>query len=92
MKVKPHMTKKRGVNNRSDMNREVYVVGVIRRHARTGASGDRGGVRRRQLILHAGDVGGAAVLESLSALAPVEPVLAATSTTGTIRRSPASAS
>src|SRR6266849_9646536 len=30
VKVKPHITKKRGVNSRSDdMNREVYVVGVI---------------------------------------------------------------
>src|SRR3954470_20036061 len=29
VKVKPHMTKKRGVKSRSDMNGEVYVVGVI---------------------------------------------------------------
>ena len=74
MKVKPHMTKKRGVNNRSDMNREVYVVGVIAdTHGlvRPGIAAAFAGV---QLILHAGDVGGAAVLEALSALAPVEPV------------------
>jgi putative phosphoesterase len=68
------MTKNRGVNNRSDMNREVYVVGVI---------SDTHGLLRPeipalfagvQLILHAGDVGGQPILEALSALAPVEAV------------------
>lgn len=74
MKVKPHMTKKRGVNSRSDMNSAVYVVGLI---------SDTHGLLRPQvaaafdgvsLILHAGDVGGAKVLESLAAIAPVEAV------------------
>jgi uncharacterized protein len=72
--VKPHMTKKRGVNSRSDMSREVYVVGII---------SDTHGLLRPeiaavfagvQLILHAGDVGGRAVLDALSAIAPVEAV------------------
>ena len=74
MKVKPHMTKKRGVNNRSDMNREVYVVGLI---------SDTHGLLRPEvaaafqgvhLILHAGDVGGQAVLDALAAIGPVEAV------------------
>ena len=68
------MTRKRGVNSRSDMNTEVYVVGVI---------SDTHGLLRPEvaaafdgvaLILHAGDVGGAKVLESLAAIAPVEAV------------------
>jgi hypothetical protein len=68
------MTKKRGVNSRSDMNTGVYVVGLI---------SDTHGLLRPQvaevfdgvsLILHAGDVGGAKVLESLAAIAPVEAV------------------
>ena len=74
VKVKPHMTKKRGVNNRSDMNREVYVVGVIAdTHGlvRPGIAAAFAGVR---LILHAGDVGGSAVLEALSKIAPVDAV------------------
>src|SRR5215208_6497639 len=68
------MTKKRGVNNRSDMSREVYVVGVIAdTHGllRPGVAAAFDGV---QLILHAGDVGGAAVYTALAALAPVEAV------------------
>ncbi len=74
VKVKPHMTKKRGVNSRSDMNREVYVVGVI---------SDTHGLLRPEIaaafagvhvILHAGDVGGRSVLEALSKMAPVEAV------------------
>jgi putative phosphoesterase len=68
------MTKKRGVNNRSDMSREVYVVGVISdTHGlmRPGIAAVFAGV---QLILHAGDVGGRAVLDALSAIAPVEAV------------------
>jgi putative phosphoesterase len=68
------MTKKRGVNNRSDMNREVYVVGVVAdTHGlvRPGLAAALAGVQR---ILHAGDVGGAAVLEALSKLAPVDAV------------------
>ena len=67
VKVKPHMTKKRGVNSRSDMNREVYVVGVISdTHGllRPEVAAAFAGV---QLILHAGDVGGRAVLDALSA-------------------------
>lgn len=75
MKVKPqHMTKKRGANSRSDMNRQVYVVGVIAdTHGlvRPGIAKAFDGV---QMILHAGDVGGPAVLAALSALAPVEAV------------------
>jgi uncharacterized protein len=68
------MTKKRGVNNRSDMNREVYVVGIISdTHGlvRPGIAAAFAGVQR---ILHAGDVGGAAVLDALSKLAPVDAV------------------
>jgi putative phosphoesterase len=68
------MTKKRGVNNRSDMNREVYVVGVVAdTHGlvRPDLAAALAGVQR---ILHAGDVGGAAVLEALSKLAPVDAV------------------
>jgi hypothetical protein len=68
------MTKNRDVNNRSDMSREVYVVGVI---------SDTHGLLRPDvarvfdgvsLILHAGDVGGRAVLAALAAMAPVEAV------------------
>jgi putative phosphoesterase len=68
------MMKKRGVNNRSDINAAVYVVGLI---------SDTHGLLRPEvaaafadvsLILHAGDVGGAKVLDALSALAPVEAV------------------
>jgi uncharacterized protein len=56
------------------MNREVYVVGVI---------SDTHGLLRPEvarvfdgvnLILHAGDVGGRAVLAALSAMAPVDAV------------------
>src|SRR2546426_7732564 len=66
------MTKKRGVNSRSDMSRAVYVVGLI---------SDTHGLLRPELaeafagvrlILHAGDVGGRAVLDGLAAIAPVE--------------------
>jgi len=66
--------KKRGVNSRSDMGPAVYVVGVI---------SDTHGLLRPDvaaafadvaLILHAGDVGGAKVLELLAAIAPVEAV------------------
>jgi putative phosphoesterase len=72
--VKPHMTKKRGVNRRSDIDGGVYVVGLI---------SDTHGLLRPQIaalfagahaIVHAGDVGGAAILESLSAIAPVHAV------------------
>src|SRR5947207_14833348 len=74
VKVKPHMTKKRAVNSRSDMNREVYVVGVI--------SDTHGLVRPEiaaafasvRLIFHAGVVGGRAVLEARSTVAPTEAV------------------
>ena len=68
------MTKQRGVSSRSDMGPAAYVVGVI---------ADTHGLLRPQvaavfadvaLILHAGDVGGAKVLESLAAIAPVEAV------------------
>jgi putative phosphoesterase len=68
------MTKKRGVNNRSDMNREVYVLGVVSdTHGlvRPGIAAALAGVQR---ILHAGDVGGPAVLDALSKLAPVDAV------------------
>ncbi len=68
------MMKKRGVNKRSGMNRRVYEVGVI---------SDTHGLLRPEvraafagvdLILHAGDVGGAPVLGALRTLAPVEAV------------------
>src|SRR6476660_5365981 len=68
------MMKKRGVNSGSDMNREVYVVGLI---------SDTHGLLRpevaaafedAQLILHAGEVGGHGVLYALAAIAPVEAV------------------
>jgi putative phosphoesterase len=68
------MTKKRGVNSRSDISREVYVVGVIsdtHGRLRPGVAAAFAGV---QMILHAGDVGGQAVLDALSAMAPVEAV------------------
>ena len=68
------MMKKRAVNSRSDMSAAVYVVGVISdTHGllRPGVASALAGV---SLILHAGDVGGAAVLDALSAIAPVEPV------------------
>jgi len=56
------------------MNLEVYVVGVVAdTHGlvRPGLAAALAGVQR---ILHAGDVGGAAVLEALSKLAPVDAV------------------
>jgi putative phosphoesterase len=56
------------------MNREVYVVGVISdTHGlvRPGLAAAFAGVQR---ILHAGDVGGPAVLDALSKLAPVDAV------------------
>jgi hypothetical protein len=56
------------------MNREVYVVGVISdTHGlvRPGLAAAFAGVQR---ILHAGDVGGPAVLHALSKLAPVDAV------------------
>jgi putative phosphoesterase len=68
------MMKKRGVNSRSDMSTGVYVVGLI---------SDTHGLLRPEvtaafagvtLILHAGDVGGAKVLDALTAVAPVEAV------------------
>ena len=74
MKVKPHMMKKRGVNSRSGIKSGVYVVGLI---------SDTHGLLRPEvtaafagvgLILHAGDVGGAKVLDALTAIAPVEAV------------------
>jgi putative phosphoesterase len=68
------MMKKRGVKSGSDMNREVYVVGLIAdTHGlvRPGLAAAFAGVQR---ILHAGDVGGAAVLAALAKLAPVDAV------------------
>jgi len=56
------------------MNREVYVVGVVsdtHGRVRPGIAAAFAGVQR---ILHAGDVGGPAVLEALSAIAPVDAV------------------
>ena len=56
------------------MNREVYVVGLIAdTHGllRPGLAAAFAGVQR---ILHAGDVGGAAVLAELAKLAPVDAV------------------
>jgi uncharacterized protein len=68
------MTKKRGVNSRSGMSTEVYVVGVIAdTHGllRPEVAAAFAGV---QMILHAGDVGGAKVLGGLSKIAPVDAV------------------
>ena len=56
------------------MNREVYVVGVVAdTHGlvRPALAAALAGVQR---ILHAGDVGGGAVLEALAKLAPVDAV------------------
>ena len=74
MNVKPHMTRNRGVTRRSDMGRAVYVVGLISdTHGllRPGIAAVFTGV---DLIVHAGDVGGGAVLDALSAIARVEAV------------------
>jgi putative phosphoesterase len=68
------MTKNAGVKRQVDSNRQVYVVGLI--------SDTHGLVRPEiaalfagvDLILHAGDVGGRAVLQALGAIAPVEAV------------------
>jgi putative phosphoesterase len=66
--------KKRGVNSRSDTGTGVYVVGLI---------SDTHGLLRPQIadvfagvgmILHAGDVGGANILDALQAMAPVDAV------------------
>src|SRR3954469_9838849 len=68
------MMKKRGVKSRSGTDRGVYVVGLI---------SDTHGLFRPEIadvfagvsvILHAGDVGGATVLDALRAIAPVEAV------------------
>src|SRR3954447_22481725 len=74
VKVKPHMTKKRGVNKRSDMNREVYVVGVISDTHGLLRPGVAAAFHDVNLILHAGDVGGAAIYSALTAIAPTEAV------------------
>src|SRR3954468_6609214 len=72
--VKPHMMKKRGVKSRSGTGSEVYVVGLI---------SDTHGLLRPEVldafagvdaILHAGDVGGATVLDRLGTIAPVDAV------------------
>src|SRR6185295_9986481 len=60
--------------SRSDMNREVYVVGVISDTHGLVRPGIAAAFADVQLILHAGDVGGQAVLDALSAIAPVEAV------------------
>src|SRR3954465_4241428 len=68
------MMKKRGVNNRSDMDAPVYVVGLISdTHGlmRPGIAAALAGVHA---ILHAGDVGGRRVLDALSAIARVDAV------------------
>ena len=66
--------KKRGVKSRSDMDREVYVVGLISDTHGLVRPGIAAAFADVQLILHAGDVGGQAVLDALSAIAPVEAV------------------
>lgn len=74
MNVNPHMTKKRGVKSGEDISGQVYVVGVISdTHGllRPEIAGIFAGV---DLIVHAGDVGGPAVLASLRQIAPVEAV------------------
>jgi uncharacterized protein len=77
VKVKPHMTKKRGVKSRTSSvanDTSVYVVGLI---------SDTHGLLRPDverafadvdLIVHAGDVGGRDVLEALARIAPTEAV------------------
>jgi uncharacterized protein len=68
------MTKKRGVKSEPGMSRQVYVVGLI---------SDTHGLLRPEiarifagvdLIVHAGDIGGPAVLAALRQIAPVEAV------------------
>ena len=66
--------KKRGVNSRSDMNREVYVVGLISDTHSLLRPEVAAAFEDVQLILHAGDVGGQVVLDALAAIAPVEAV------------------
>jgi uncharacterized protein len=56
------------------MGREVYVVGLISDTHGLVRPGIAAAFADVQLILHAGDVGGAAVLDALSAIAPVEAV------------------
>jgi putative phosphoesterase len=68
------MMKKRGVNSRSDMGPEVYVVGVISDTHGLVRPGVAAAFADVSLILHAGDVGGPKVLAALAALAPVEAV------------------
>jgi putative phosphoesterase len=74
VKVNPHMTKKRGVKSEPGMSGPVYVVGLISdTHGllRPEIAGIFAGV---DLIVHAGDVGGPAVLAALGRIAPVEAV------------------
>ena len=66
--------KKRGVNSGSDMNREVYVVGLISDTHGLLRPEVAGAFEDVELILHAGDVGGHGVLDALAAIAPVEAV------------------
>jgi putative phosphoesterase len=68
------MMKKRGVKSGPDMNREVYVVGLISDTHGLVRPGIAAAFADVQMILHAGDVGGQAVLDALSAIAPVEAV------------------
>ena len=56
------------------MSREVYVVGLISDTHGLVRPGIAAAFANVQLILHAGDVGGSAVLDALSAIAPVEAV------------------
>ncbi|SRR5260370_29302899 len=68
------MTKYASLKRRVDTNRQLYVVGLISdTHGlvRPGIAALFAGV---DLILHAGDVGGRAVLQALATIAPVEAV------------------
>jgi putative phosphoesterase len=56
------------------MSREVYVVGLISDTHGLVRPGIAAAFANVQLILHAGDVGGPAVLDALAAIAPVEAV------------------
>jgi putative phosphoesterase len=68
------MTKKRGVNSRSDIGSGVYVLGLISDTHGLVRPSVAEAFRGVQAILHAGDVGGQEVLAALSTIARVEAV------------------
>jgi uncharacterized protein len=68
------MTKKRGVNRGSDIGPGVYVVGLISDTHGLVRPSIAEAFRGVDAIVHAGDVGGSAVLAALSAIARVDAV------------------